>query len=107
MYPRPEELQVEIQRVDNNAEMFHRIEVQKRDQSREDRPRGQGEIIGCLNQKDLIGKLKTTKTMNLLTFVAIIVFLPQTILGICYHECDQTSGGCEVNTLFIWLQNYL
>ena len=54
--PAPEDIHVEIQRVDNNADMFHRIEVQNRDRSAEDRPTGQEEIIGCMLQEDFMRK---------------------------------------------------
>ena len=54
MYPTTEDIYMEIQRVDNDADMFHRVEVQNRDHLAEDRPTGQEEIIGCIDHFVLV-----------------------------------------------------
>ena len=59
---------------------------------------------GCFNDQEFFLMLKTTTTMNILTLIFVLGFLPQVILGMVYHNCHVGSGDCEnyfrLNRLF-------
>ena len=103
--PPPNEAQLNIQRLDNQPDMFYRMELFNTERAAEVGTRQQNtstdeETVGCLNQTELLMMLKTTKTMNLLTLILVIGYLPNCILGMIYYNCKVDSVDCA--NLFVF-----
>ena len=105
--PRSNEAQVDTQRLDNQPDMFYRMELSNRELSEEAGKSQQNatteeEQTGeCLNKKELLLTLRTTKTMNIITLLLVLGFLPRVILGMVHHNYNVATGEFENFTFFV------
>jgi hypothetical protein len=104
--PRPNEVQADTQRIDDQPNVFYRMKHHSREPSSELGTSQQNaitvedETVVCLNQTEFFKMLKTTKTMTLLTLILVVGFLPSVILGMVHHNCSVDTGDCE-NFIFL------
>ena len=103
---RPTEMPMETRRIENQPYMFYHIESVRRDMyaeagpSQESPTNNEDKNVACLKEKEFVLKVQNITTMNLLTLLFVIGFIPHVILGMVYHNCRVGTGECENYAIF-------